>query len=129
MTAQLVAGLGFSSAATAEEVIDLIDQALSRAGRSAADLRLVATLDRKAAVPIATAVAAHYSAALSGLTGAQLASQSRRLAHPSERALAEVGLSAVAEAAALHFGPLVGERLKSMHATCALGHYDSEAPR
>lgn len=129
MTAQLVAGLGFSSAATADEVIALIDLALCQVGRSASDLHLIATLDRKAAVPIATVVAAHYSAALSGLTGAQLASQSRHLAHPSERALAEVGLPAIAEAAALHFGPLVGERLKSMHATCALGHYDPEAPR
>ena len=129
MTAQLVAGLGFSSAATADEVIALIDLALSRAGRSAADLRLIATLDRKAVTPLATTVAAHYFATLTGLTEVQLASQSRHLAEQSKRALAEVGLPGIAEAAALHFGPLAGARLKSIHATCALGHYDGGVSR
>lgn len=113
----IIAGIGWRSGTSAAEVIDLIAACLAEAGHSAADLKRLVTIERKAADPVLAAVAAHFAAdirlvASTALAGVALSG--------SLRVAAAVGTPSVAEAGARLMGQLILPRRQSAHATCAL---------
>lgn len=91
----LVAGVGTSSTATAREVADLLDQALSGAGLAVASLAEVATIDRRVDHPAVVALGYPIRAFPSGELAAV------EVPSPSETVRAAVGTPSVCEAAAL----------------------------
>lgn len=114
----LVAGIGCSTGAPAEEVSALLESVLDGAGLARQSVSTVATLDRKAAEPGITAlglpVMAFEAATLAALD----------VPSPSEVVRNAVGTPSVAEAAALSAaGPgseLVATKTASAHATVAV---------
>lgn len=98
---QIVAGIGFASAATAGEVIGLIAACLAEAGLSAAQLVAIGTHARKRGSPVARQVALHFGVPL------------RLLSDPDPG-------PGLAEAVAAAAGPLRLGKRKSRYATCAL---------
>lgn len=91
----LVVGVGASSGAPAPAAADLLGPALARAGLDPAAVGLVATIDRRAADPVVTAL----GLPVRSFTADQLAPVD--VPHPSAAVAAEVGTASVAEAAAL----------------------------
>lgn len=121
----LVAGIGCSNAAEASEIIALIDSTLLECGRHPSDLACLATLDTRAGLPVLAAAARHFEVPLRCFSADDL----QRVAgapSPSEIVRAHTGLSGVAEVVALLAGPLLVEKRKSPHATCALGEADTD---
>lgn len=101
---RIVVGIGFASAATAGEIIDLIDACLAAACLSADQLAVIGTHARKRSSPVPAQVAQHFGVPLRLFDDADLS--------PSAPGLAE----AVAAAA----GPLRLRKHKSRYATCAI---------
>jgi cobalamin biosynthesis protein CbiG len=97
----LAIGVGCTSTAEAAELIALIETSLSACGQAASSVRLLATIEHRAAHPAIAAAARHFGAELRGLTAATLS-------------------DGVAEPAAQHFGRLLLPKQKSAHATCAI---------
>ena len=102
ISGRIVAGIGFASAASAEEVIALVEASLAEAGLAANHLVAIATHKRKLGTAIPLRVAAHFGVPL-------------RLLDDGD--LVMVGL---AEGAAAAAGPLRLTKRKSRYATCAL---------
>ena len=102
ISGRIVAGIGFASAATAQELIDLIDACLAEAGLAATHLAAIVTHKRKLGTALPLHVAAHFGVPL-------------RLLDDGD--LVMVGL---AEGAAAAAGPLRLTKRKSRYATCAL---------
>lgn len=118
---RLVAGLGCSSGASAEELGSLLQSALAAAGCAPGGLGLLATLDRKLAEPGLRELAAGLRLELVGYTSTELASQATP--NPSETVQRAVGTPSVAEAAALLAsgnGDLIVSKRASARATVAL---------
>ncbi|MEM7274932.1 MAG: precorrin-3B C(17)-methyltransferase, partial [Actinomycetota bacterium] len=114
----LVVGIGASSDAPADAATDLLDEVLATTGLARASLSAVATIDRRATDPVATAV----GLPIVSFRAAELAPVS--VPNPSEVVLAEVGTASVGEAAALlAAGPdaeLVVEKHKGATATVSI---------
>ena len=121
----LVAGVGCERGADAEEVIALVDFALSKENLAPESLAALASIDIKADEPALLAAARHFNVPLRLFSAAELAQERYRLKQPSDYVEDTVGTPSVAEASALKAGVLVVEKLKSERATCALG----KAPR
>lgn len=102
VSGRIVAGIGFATAADAQEVIELIDACLAEAGYAAGQLAAIATHTRKLGTAVPLRVAAHFGVPLRLL---------------DDRDLAMEGL---AEGAAAAAGPLRLRKRKSRYATCAL---------
>ena len=102
LSGRIVAGIGFASAASAEEVIALVEASLAEAGLAAADLLAIATHHRKLGTAIPLSVAAHFGVPLRLLDDGDLP------------------LPGLAEGAAAAAGPLRLGKRKSRYATCAL---------
>lgn len=117
----VVAGVGCSRGAPADEVIGLIEASLTEAGVSPLSLAALATVDIKADEPALHAAAAHFGAPLRLFSVADLDAERPRLVTPSAVVEAEIGTPAVAESAALKAGALLLPKRKSANATCALG--------
>jgi len=117
----LVAGVGCSRGAAADEVIGLVEASLSEAGLSPLSLAVLATVEIKADEPGLHAAAAHFGVPLRLFSVAELAAEGDRLPNPSTAVEAEIGIPGVAEAAALKAGELVVTKRKSANATCAIG--------
>ncbi|MEV6837502.1 precorrin-3B C(17)-methyltransferase [Streptomyces sp. NPDC051133] len=122
----LVAGVGASKGAPAEEVLGLVERALAEAGLSARSLAELATVDAKAEEPGIVAAAERLGVPLVTYSAEELAAVA--VPNPSDAPLAAVGTPSVAEAAALvRGGELVVPKRKSERAdgrpamaTCAV---------
>ncbi|QDZ09374.1 cobalamin biosynthesis protein [Devosia ginsengisoli] len=102
ISGRIVAGIGFASAATAQELIDLIAASLAEAGLDATHLAAIATHKRKLGTAIPLHVAAHFGVPLRLLDDGDLT------------------MLGLAEGAAAAAGPLRLTKRKSRYATCAL---------
>ena len=125
MTAnKVVAGIGFSRAAEAAEIVDLIEQALTQAGLSQADLAAIAVPDFKRGTDAADEAAKRLDAPLKHALKQDMDDMQMFCVTRSEHAADTVGVASVAEGAALAgAGPgarLILPRIKSAHVTCAL---------
>ncbi len=122
--ANLVLGMGFERGADIADAIALAERALSQGGYAPQSLACVASLDVKADEAAIHAVAAHFGVPVRFFNVATLASQTSRLANPSDIVFAEVGVYGVAEGAALagagSAGALLVEKIKTKSATAAL---------
>lgn len=116
----IVAGLGLRRAASADEIVSLIDATLAECGYDRADLAALATLDGKLVHPALRAVAKELDLPLLGLPESDLR---HPVPNPSERVARHIALPSVAEASALAFGPLLAEKRRSANATCALSRW------
>ena len=102
ISGRIVAGIGFASAATAQELIGLIAASLAEAGLAATHLAAIATHKRKLGTAIPLHVAAHFGVPLRLLEDRDLP------------------LPGLAEGTAAAAGPLRLGKRKSRYATCAL---------
>ena len=98
----IVAGIGFATAATADEVIGLIEACLAEAGLAAGQLAAIGTHARKLGNAIPLQVAAHFGVLLRLLDDADLS------------------MDGLAEGVAAAAGPLRLGRRQSRYATCAM---------
>ncbi|MFJ3230508.1 precorrin-3B C(17)-methyltransferase [Streptomyces sp. NPDC086787] len=119
----LVVGVGASKGAPAEEVLELIGDALRDAGLSLASVAELATVDAKSDEPGLVAAAERLGVPLVTYPAGELARV--EVPNPSEAPLAAVGTPSVAEAAALvRGGELLVPKRKSgarpAMATCAV---------
>jgi cobalt-precorrin 5A hydrolase/precorrin-3B C17-methyltransferase len=115
----LVAGVGASRNAPAEEVLALVEGVLREAGLSPASLAELATVDAKAGEPGIVAAAERLGVPLVTYPAGELARV--EVPNPSDAPLAAVGTPSVAEAAALlRGGELLVPKRKSAMATCAV---------
>lgn len=101
---RVVAGIGCSSAASANEIIGLLDAVLAEARMEASHLAGIVSHVRKRGSAALLDVAEHYGVPLRLLGDAELS--------PDH--------AGVCEAAAAAAGPLLVGKRKSSHATCAL---------
>jgi len=102
VSGRIVAGIGFATAASADEVIALIAACLAEAGATASQLAAIGTHARKRGNAVPLHVAAHFGVPL--------------------RLLDDVDLSmeGLAEGVASAAGPLRLGKRQSRYATCAL---------
>ncbi|WP_210575626.1 precorrin-3B C(17)-methyltransferase [Streptomyces sp. GESEQ-4] len=122
----LVVGVGASKGAPVDEVLGLVESALSDAGLSAKSLAELATVDAKADEPGIVEAAARLGVPLVTHSAEELAAV--EVPNPSDAPLAAVGTRSVAEAAALvRGGELLVPKRKSERAdgqpamaTCAV---------
>lgn len=117
----LVAGLGCSGGAAADELAALLAAALDAAGLARAGLGLLATVDRKLAEPGLQRLAARLGLELRGFPPEALAPIA--VPNPSDVVQRAVGTPSVAEAAAIlasNGGELVAAKRTSPHATVAI---------
>ena len=102
LSGSVVAGIGFATAATTDEIVSLIEACLGEAGCTPGQLAAIGTHARKLGNATPLRVAAHFGVPLRLLDDNDLASES------------------VAEAVAMVAGPLRLPRRKSRYATCAI---------
>ena len=111
----MIAGIGFSSACTEDELAGLLAGTV---------IDVLATPAAKAAHPLVTGMAARLGARVQAISAESLAQVQARCPTRSARALRETGIASVAEGCALAAagpgGRLVRSRIASRHATCAL---------
>ena len=119
----VIAGIGCSSAATAAEIVALVEASLAEAGFLATDLVALTSHERKSNHPGLRAAAAHFGVPLRLVRDADLPDH---VPNPSATVFAAVGLHGIAEGAAAAAGPLVLPKRKSAHATCALAREMSQ---
>lgn len=102
LSGSVVAGIGFATAATSDEIARLVEACLGEAGCSRSQLVAIGTHYRKLGHATPLRVAAHFGVPLRLLDDGELASES------------------AAEAVAMAAGPLRLARRKSRYATCAI---------
>lgn len=100
----LVIGLGCSTAASAQEIIGLIDACLAEIHRDPHDIAVLATHRRKRGSIALAEAAAHYDLSLHILDDHDLAP----------------GVPGTCEAVAAAAGPLLLDKRKTRYATCAI---------
>jgi cobalt-precorrin 5A hydrolase len=117
----IVAGVGFRSACTVEDLVDLVRQAAQSAGAVVSALAVPAF---KAGAPQVEPAAAALGLPVVVVDEDAFAAVQSRCLTRSAAALAAVGVASVAEACALAAagpgGRLLGPRRSSVAATCAL---------
>jgi cobalt-precorrin 5A hydrolase len=120
----IVAGVGCRKGASADDIGAVIGAALARAGFAAQALSLIAAPELKRGEQGVAAAAAALGVPLVLIAGADLKAAGARAETRSERVLALMGISSVAEAAALAGGGptarLILPRIAVGSATCAL---------
>lgn len=121
----IVAGVGFSSNCGADELVDLVRQALAAAGRTANGL---ATPARKAEAACLKDAAARLDLPIFAIGYDKLARAADRIVTHSFVSEATAGVGSAAEAAALAAADpgsrLALARISSAHATCAIAEGD-----
>ncbi len=125
----LALGVGCERGVEQEELIGLINETLTAENLSPLSLAGIFSLDLKTDETAIHAAAAHFDIPARFFDVAALLAQESRLANPSDAVKAEVGVSGVAEAAALAAadsggGALAVEKRKSQRATCAIARAD-----
>lgn len=122
----LVAGLGLRTQAGPDDVLGLLDICLAMAELTRADLVALATIAYRQDHPALVEVARQLAVPILALPVEDLTVP---VPNPSARVQKLTGLSSVAEAAALRFGPLVVDKQRSARVTCALSRYSpAEVP-
>jgi cobalt-precorrin 5A hydrolase len=120
----IVAGVGCRKGASADDIGAVIGAALARAGFAAQALSLIAAPELKRGEHGVAAAAAALGVPLVLIAEADLKAAGTRAETRSERVLALMGISSVAEAAALAGGGptarLILPRIAVGSATCAL---------
>lgn len=120
----IVAGVGCRKGASADDIGAVIGAALARAGFATQALDLIAAPERKRGEQGVAAAAAALGVPLVLIAEADLKAAGARAETRSERVLALMGISSVAEAAALAGGGptarLILPRIAVGSATCAL---------
>jgi cobalt-precorrin 5A hydrolase/precorrin-3B C17-methyltransferase len=118
----LVLGVGASSGAPADQLADLVETTLARAGLTQASIRELATIDLKRDEPALVALGQRLGVPIRTFPAATLASHDTP--NPSETVQAAVGTPSVAEAAVLAAGAdLVVEKRATAACTLAVGRY------
>ena len=125
----LALGIGCERDVEREELIGLISETLAAENLPAQSLAAIFSLDLKTDEAAIHAAAAHFDIPARFFDLKSLQAQEGNLANPSEVVKREVGVSGVAEAAALAAvepggGELVVEKRKSQRATCAIARAD-----
>jgi cobalamin biosynthesis protein CbiG len=95
----IVLGLGARSGTAVADLRAAVDAVLAEAGLTAADVSVLATVERRAAEPAVRELALALGWRLTSRTVEELAAQS--VPHPSVTVAAKVGSPSVAEASAL----------------------------
>lgn len=113
----LIAGIGARKAASAADVLALLDSVLAGAGFSRTQLTALATSSLKARQPALNAAAASLGVPLVVVPETAL---SAPVPTPSAVVAGHIGVASVAEAAAMAFGPLLVPKQASARVTCAL---------
>jgi cobalt-precorrin 5A hydrolase len=120
----IVAGVGCRKGVLAADIKAAIMAACAEAGVAASQLRLIATSAAKGGEPGVVAAASAFGLPLVVIAPGDLAAAGTRAATRSERVIALVGVTSVAEAAALAAGGpaarLIAPRIAVGPATCAL---------
>jgi cobalt-precorrin 5A hydrolase len=120
----IIAGIGCRKGTPAAEIETAVSAALAQAGLDRAAISMVATSAAKECEPGIAGAAAALGVPLTLVATAELATAGERVATRSQRVLALVGVSSVAEAAALAAGGaaarLIVPRVVVGAATCAL---------
>ncbi|QYO77517.1 cobalamin biosynthesis protein [Devosia salina] len=116
----LVAGLGLRTQAGPDDVLGLLDICLAMADMTRADLVALATVEDRQDHPALVEVARQLAVPLLALPVEGLTIP---VPNPSARVQKLTGLTSVAEAAALRFGPLLVDKQRSARVTCALSRY------
>jgi len=120
----IVAGLGFRRGISAEELERVLRLALDSFEVSADRLQAIATEADKAAEPSVPELAERLSAAIVACSLSDLAGMAERIPSTSRRVIEAKGVPSIAEAAALvaagRNGRLLGKRVATRQATCAI---------
>lgn len=123
----IAVGVGCSLGCPAGELLELVDASLALAGATRADVRVLATVDRRADEP--GVLCAARSARWRLLTYPAGALARVEVPTPSAQVAAHVGTPSVAEAAALLAAgttSLLVAKRRSAHATCAVARMSLE---
>ncbi len=119
-----VVGVGCARGCDAQELIGLVETALTEANIAKGSVACVASLDLKADEPAMAALAKHLGVPFRVFAAAQLEQETPRLKNPSDVVFEEVGCHGVSEGAALAGvgadGALVVEKQKTANATVAV---------
>lgn len=123
-----VAGLGCRRGCSSAQLFELLQQALAAHGLQPADLSALASSSHKQDEPGLRQLAEQLRLPIAWLSANQLSHYHQRLRQPSALSLQITGSAGVAEASALaqvevlsgQRGELLGEKLRSATATCAL---------
>lgn len=120
----IVAGVGCRGGTGADEIERVVRMALGLFNLPAERLDVLATESEKATDPAFSEAARRLSVTLTACTLDDLDRVSGRVLTPSKLVLETKGVPSIAEAAALvvagHNGRLLGTRVATSHATCAL---------
>lgn len=117
---RLVAGIGCTSRAGADQIVALVRECLGALGKDQSALACVATTLRRHDHPGLCEAARRLGVALRCLDQGALAAQQGRLVVPSASVAGHTGLAGIAEAAALAAGELVLTKRIGDGVTCAL---------
>lgn len=123
-----VAGLGCRRGCSSAQLFELLQQALATHGLQPADLSALASVEHKRGEPGLQQLAEQLNLPLLWLSASQLAAYQSRLSQSSALCLQVTGSAGVAEASALaqaemlsgQRAELLGEKLRSATATCAM---------
>lgn len=122
--ARFMAGMGFSSSATCEDLLAAVDEAVGRLDASRADIACIAVPDFKRGTEAVNGFSEMLGVAVNWVSDEALAAAQARCSTRSEKAREAVGFASVAEAAALAAaGPqavLALSRIEFNKVTCAL---------
>jgi cobalt-precorrin 5A hydrolase len=122
--AMIVAGLGFRRGTSTEELERVVRLALGSFEVPADCLQAIATEADKATEPSLPELGRRMSAAIVACSLRELAGMAGRIPSPSRRVTEAKGVPSIAEAAALvaagRNGRLLGKRIATPRATCAI---------
>ena len=122
--ASVAVGVGCERGTDPDELIAIVETALSKEGIASASLAGIWSLDLKADEPAVHAVADRLGVAARFFDADTLEAETPRLKNPSDIVFREVGCHGVSEGAALAAsgpdGTLLVEKTKSARATCAI---------
>jgi cobalt-precorrin 5A hydrolase/precorrin-3B C17-methyltransferase len=125
----LALGLGCVRGANPRELIELVDDAISRHNLAKESIACAASIDLKIDEPAILEVARHLCVPIRFFTAAELNEEASRLRNPSPVVLEEIGCPGVSEGAALRAagpsGELIVEKTKAGRATCAVARAPS----
>lgn len=117
----LVAGVGCTSGAEADEIIALVKETFAANDLALAALAALASLDSKKAHQGLVGAAEHFGVPLRLFTKREIEKERVKLATPSDAVDEAIGVAGVCEAAALKAGSLIVPKRSSSAATCAIG--------
>ena len=120
----IVAGLGFRNGTTADELEQVVRLALGSFDVPADRLRAIATASTKATEPVVPELGRRLATSVVACSLDELAGMAGRVPTQSQRVASAKGVPSIAEAAALvaagRNGRLLGKRIATRQATCAI---------